>query len=85
MGEEFETDQRPSLQILVHGTRPISRVHVIRDNEYVYTMEPDKQQLRLSYTDQDAAPGEAHYYYVRVEQQDGSLAWASPMWIRYRR
>jgi hypothetical protein len=26
-----------------------------------------------------------HYYYVRVQQVDGQLAWASPMWIDYSR
>ena len=24
-----------------------------------------------------------HYYYVRVQQDDGELAWGSPMWIEY--
>ena len=33
----------------------------------------------------DSAPKEGtSYYYVRVEQADGQLAWASPMWITYR-
>jgi hypothetical protein len=27
----------------------------------------------------------AHYYYIRVLQKDGELAWASPLWIRFVR
>jgi hypothetical protein len=32
----------------------------------------------------DIPAGRTSYYYVRVEQADGNLAWASPMWITYR-
>ena len=28
--------------------------------------------------------GKTSYYYVRVEQADGNLAWASPLWITYK-
>jgi len=27
--------------------------------------------------------GQTTYYYVRIEQSDGKLAWTSPMWIKY--
>jgi len=37
----------------------------------------------MEYLDQDVAPGE-HYYYVRVEQENGQLAWASPIWLKRR-
>jgi len=30
-----------------------------------------------------AQPGQ-HWYYVRVEQEDGELAWSSPIWIDQR-
>ena len=33
----------------------------------------------------DAKPekGKTSYYYVRGEQNDGEIVWASPMWITY--
>jgi hypothetical protein len=31
--------------------------------------------------DNSAGSGES-YYYVRVEQADGQLAWSSPIWTR---
>ena len=34
---------------------------------------------RLS-SDPKPAAG-THYYYVRVTQQDGQMAWSSPMWV----
>lgn len=88
MGDQFQTDQPPTLAITVQGTAPIDKVHVIRDNEYVHTEEPNEgqRQVNLRYTDTNAKPGESHYYYVRVEQDDRqkNLAWASPMWITYK-
>jgi hypothetical protein len=84
MGDEFETAERPTLDIVVQGTAPIAKLHVIRDNKYVYTTEPNEPEVKLRYTDTAAATGKLHYYYVRIEQADGSLAWASPMWITYK-
>jgi hypothetical protein len=40
--------------------------------------------VKLSFTDADAPSGQTSYYYVRVEQADGNLAWSSPMWITYK-
>lgn len=84
MGDVFQTDVRPMLDILVHGAKPIARLHVIRDNKYVYSTEPNQQHFELRYTDTDAEAGQSHYYYVRIEQSDGNLAWASPLWIAYK-
>ena len=63
----------------------MAKVHVVRDNKYVYSTEPKTKR-----SDADATPtwtpkeGKERIYYVRVEQADGNLAWASPMWITYK-
>ncbi|HVA51618.1 MAG TPA: hypothetical protein VNH11_35080 [Pirellulales bacterium] len=84
MGDEFETSERPTLAIEAHGTAPIARLHIIRDNKYLDTLEPGQRDVERTFTDMDAQPGKTSYYYVRVEQDDGNLAWASPMWITYK-
>jgi hypothetical protein len=84
MGDEFETSQPPRLTIDARGTGPLARVHVVRNNKYVYTNETKEQRVQLNFTDMDAQPGQSYYYYVRVEQADGNLAWGSPMWVTYR-
>jgi hypothetical protein len=84
MGDAFETAGRPTLEVTVRGTGPVAKVHVIRDNKYVYSTEPKKEEVKFRYTDMDAKAGKTSYYYVRVEQADGNLAWASPMWITYK-
>lgn len=84
MGDEFETSDKPSISIEVEGTAPVAKLHVVRDNKYVYTAEPNERKVRRTFTDSDVKPGQSSYYYVRVEQADGNLAWASPMWITYK-
>jgi hypothetical protein len=84
MGDIFTSAKRPTLDIIVHGTAPVAKIRVIRDNKYVYQNEPRQREVNLHYTDTDIAAGATSYYYVRVEQEDGNLAWASPMWITYR-
>ena len=76
-------------QIRVEGTTRIRTLDVIRqigtgDPEYAAHFEPGKQTVRMEWTDRDARPGETHMYYVRIQQENAALAWASPMWIRYR-
>jgi hypothetical protein len=84
MGDEFTTAKRPTLDIRVQGTAAIAKVHVIRDNKYVYSAEPKQRNVELHFTDMEAKAGKTSYYYVRVEQADGNLAWVSPMWITYK-
>ncbi len=84
MGEEFTTDRPPSFEITVKGTAPLGKVHIIRDNKYIYTHTSEDKEATFQYTDADAKPGSKHYYYVRVDQSDGNLAWGSPMWITFQ-
>jgi hypothetical protein len=84
MGDAFDTDKRPTLEVRVRGTKPVARVHVLRDSKVVHTARPDQEDVKLSFTDADAPAGKTSYYYVRVEQADGNLAWSSPLWITYK-
>ena len=84
MGDTFTTKDRPALDVVAHGTAPIARVHVIRNNKYLFSTEPNVRQVKLHYIDDDVELGRSYYYYVRVEQADGNLAWGSPMWITYK-
>jgi hypothetical protein len=82
MGEAFSTGQTPVLRVRIHGTGPIARVEVIKNQQFVYTARPGAALADFEYRDEGARPGES-YYYVRVEQTDGQLAWSSPIWVTY--
>lgn len=80
MGDEFNLTGLPSFQISATGTGPIARVIVVKNNRIVYTMTPNTNQVDFSWMDVEGCNGMS-YYYVRIEQADGQLAWSSPMWI----
>lgn len=82
MGDEFKTKAAPTLTIHVSGTSVLSKVEVLRDSDVVAGIEPKNATCDSTWTDPRPLEG-THYYYVRVVQQDGELAWSSPMWIEY--
>jgi hypothetical protein len=84
MGDAFETVDPPRLSVKLVGTAKFAKVQVIRDGAYVYTVEPKSVRVSFEWSDAAPRPDQVSYYYVRGEQEDGELVWASPMWIRYR-
>jgi hypothetical protein len=83
MGEEVRTD-KPRLSVVALGTGPIGRVEIIRNGEVAHTYLPEKNTGEARFTWEDPTPrkGEkASFYYVRVVQIDGHMAWASPIWV----
>jgi len=85
MGDQFSTTSLPSLQVKLTGTAPFSKVYIVKDGKYVYTREPKTAKVDFSWQDMAAEPGKMSYYYVRGEQENGEIVWASPMWITYNK
>ena len=84
MGDEFDvTGATPPLKVKAVGTGPIKQIEVVKNNTYVFTYRPKEGKTSASFTfnDANAADTPAAYYYVRVEQTDGQMAWASPIWV----
>ncbi len=44
-------------------------------------LSPEEYSVRLSWNDRRQATAEADWYYVRVTQHNGHLAWSSPIWV----
>src|SRR5262249_56472477 len=84
MGDSFETTTAPTIKVKLVGTAPFARAHIIRNNRYVYTVEPKKETVEFTCSDGKPEARKTSYYYVRSEQQDGEIVWVSPMWITYR-
>jgi hypothetical protein len=81
-GDEIEAAALPEVQARIVGSGPLRKVVVVRDNQYVYSQEPTGETFELRFRETQIAPG-THYYYVRVEQKDGNVAWSSPVWVKY--
>jgi len=84
MGDEFETKEKPVFRVKIVGTEPLARVHVVKDNTYVYTVQPNRREVEFQWRDSHPTPGKTSYYYVRGEQTDGELVWISPMWVTFK-
>ena len=84
MGDAFTTSSAPSLKVKLTGTAKFAKVVVVKDNNHVYSTEPQSAEVQFSWLDNTAVAGKTSYYYVRGEQEDGQIVWASPMWITYK-
>ncbi len=80
MGDAFQSSTVPPIRIKIRGTAKVAKVSIIRNEKYVYESKPDQQEVTLEYRDANPDPG-AGYYYARVEQEDGQIAWSSPIFL----
>jgi hypothetical protein len=80
MGDEFTTDAAPALQVHIIGTKDLAKVEVLRDSKVVASLDCKGNECKEEWKDPTPMAGK-HYYYIRVQQKDGELAWTSPMWI----
>jgi len=83
MGEEFTIWEPPAISVKLEGLAPFAKVHIIKDGQYAYSVEPKRSTVEFTWRDNAAVKGKTSYYYVRGEQTDGELVWVSPMWITY--
>jgi hypothetical protein len=83
-GDELQARAALALWISVRGTADLAKIDILRDSKVVATLQPQGRTFQKTWTDPEPAAG-IHYYYVRVLQKDGELAWASPMWIDFKR
>ncbi len=99
MGTELNTVDKPGLNYNRHisgyvaGTEKLKTIEIIRNGEILHTFKPDDYHFKFEHDDmttlksvcidaKDKNPPFA-FYYLRVTQDDGNMAWSSPVWIDY--
>ncbi len=81
-----------TIEATVIGETKLSQVEVVRNNEVVHSVRVDDVDLQLEWVDSEPLESLALtpcderepkfvFYYLRVLQSDGQMAWASPVWI----
>lgn len=82
MGEEFKlpVDASRTIQVRVLGTEQIQRVVILKNNQEFHVHHGDSDSVEFSCVDKTPLE-ETVFYYARVIQADGELAWASPIWV----
>ena len=79
----------------VAGTDTIATIELIRNGTVIDTLKPKESHLEFTFDDSDpiakvalkppnGSPSDTPsfvYYYLRITQKDGNIAWSSPIWI----
>ncbi|WP_435196288.1 DUF3604 domain-containing protein [Natronomonas sp. EA1] len=94
-GSEVVADGPRTVRVRAHGSAPLARVTVVKNNEPWHVHEPDQEGFdgwgyETTLTDDtpieglsyDAEQGtDADVYYLRVRQTDGAAGWCGPLWV----
>jgi len=83
MGQEFSLDCEGEFEITAGGTCELDRIDIIRDGQIVFTELLLDDAASLTWKDTSVEKG-SHYYYVRLRQDDGHIAWSSPFFVTVR-
>lgn len=96
MGSELSTANKPGLMVNRHisgyvaGTSNLSSIEIIRNGEVIHQFSPEGYHIDYYHDDMDHldkitldGKGKDPYvfYYLRVTQEDGHIAWSSPIWV----
>jgi len=99
MGSELDSGQKPGLHVNRHlsgyvaGTSNLKLVELIRNGKVLTKFSPKSHILDFEYDDmeplsdvvidaEDKRPPFV-FYYLRIIQDDGHMAWSSPIWIDF--
>lgn len=85
MGKEITTSSPGEINFEVLGTNKIHKVILVKNNiDYMQWGKDihDGKGARGKFIDEKMSEGTS-YYYLRVIQEDGEMAWSSPVWINF--
>ncbi|MSU45868.1 MAG: hypothetical protein EXS42_01750 [Lacunisphaera sp.] len=82
MGDVFESSTPVSIKAEIVGTGEILQIDLIKNGEVVHTTYPARREVTFVYTDSYGRIGE-NYLYLRLIQNNGEIAWGSPIWVTY--
>lgn len=82
LGSALKSPGKPRLSWTVHGTAPIRRLTLIRNEKNYQVFEPNSKSISKTWTDPEPLSGENRYY-LRIEQVDGNMGWTSPVWVTH--
>ena len=84
MGAEAVASRAPTLSFSARATAPVSSLEIVRNGEIVYAAEPLTREVSIEYRDQNPIPATGAQYHVRFVQDNGQIAWSTPIWVDQR-
>ena len=86
MGDVAFVDDSQSpklLRVHVEGTAALASVAIVKNNLVVLDASSGDESLVSEYVDSEKTQ-DGDFHYLRVRQEDGEMAWASPIWVNLR-
>ena len=86
MGSEIEVKSSSisrDIRVVAAGTSIISRIDIIRNGSIIHQRNPESTDCELLFIDEEIIDSDS-YYYVKIIQADGEMAWSSPIWIKVK-
>ncbi len=68
------------IKVSIYGSGAIEQVHVIRNGVVIYTEVGNERITEFEIFDTPDRQGH-NYYYIKIVQKDGEMAWLSPVFI----
>lgn len=85
MGAEMNASRSPELSLHAVTPAPLKSLEIVRSGEIVYSAEPRRKDVSISFRDENAPVDGSAHYHVRLVQEDGQIAWSTPIWVDYHR
>ncbi len=89
---EGGNNKKRKIQVKVAGTAKIKKIDIVRNNIDIHTYRGKSEIEEVEYIDSENIANislsntvnqrRILFYYIRVTQEDGHLAWASPIWVQ---
>ena len=80
MGSELHLRELRVIKARAAGTFPFAQVELIKNNTVIHSTAQGALETEFEYVDKtEICPND--YYYLRITQKDGSMAWSSPVWV----
>ncbi len=83
MGAEISLPSAAERELVVRaeGTAEISEVSVLKNGSAAHLFRGGGESFEGRWLDGASSGRDTDYYYVRVRQADGEMAWSSPIWV----
>lgn len=83
MGDKVERKGKNNIEfmIIARSHIPISELVIFRNNKIVYQQNPGIKNININWIDNETPGKDRLWYYVRIQSEEGYLAWSSPIWF----
>jgi hypothetical protein len=69
------------IHVSVAGTSALTAVSVFKNNRPVHELAPGVADVEFEFVDRQGPERREDWYYVKAHQDNGELAWSSPVWV----